>query len=797
MICRILLPVACALVWSLTPQQAESAGAVVAKSVIRVEDNSENLLQTDRWGPWQNGFERQATEIVCDNGSDSQVQRGASQSVVLSQERAEPIAASVSSRAEEVSGSSDSNYSLYLDLVYMDGTHLWGQNSPFDVGTHDWQTRQVVVFPDKPVRQVTMHLLLRGHSGIARFREPALYELRTPQGAARFDGVPVMVQPGVGEGFQVRDVAADSDFVQIQQSALGLTLDCQPSSSGDATFFDVTLSDTTGKDRAVTLLYAIPVPREGLRWLEDPRRSEDVQAGREYSNVSRFLKVGANGGLSLYPFGAVASDQLATALGIDMLFPAFYRVGYSAATGELFLAYDIGLTSENPTARLRLCRFGCDPIHGFRGALARYFELFPAAFRCRTPEQGMWMPFARISEVEHFEDFGFKFKEGNDETAWDDAHGIITFRYTEPLTWWMRMPQDLPRTLEGATRFAQQLADEKGDLHARSLWTSGYQDPEGRFVALMLDTPWCNGAVWSMNSMPGLSGTPTDFQLKWNAQLKDQLYGPDRTANLDGEYVDSSEGYVTDELDYCREHFAAARTPLVFSHDSCRPAMFRGLIAQEYVQGIAEDIHAMEHLMMANATPIRLCWLAPLLDVMGTETDWNPGARWQPMSDSDLLYRRALCKGKPYCFLMNSQFEKFSHELVEKYMQRALAYGMFPGFFSHNASEGHYFTRPELYNRDRPLFKKYVPLCRLVAEAGWEPLTRAASSDPAVHVERYGKQYFTLFNDSDQQREVTVKFSDSTVTACRELVHGRDLSCPFGSVTITLAPENVALLQLK
>ena len=50
-------------------------------------------------------------------------------------------------------------------------------------------------------------------------------------------------------------------------------------------------------------------------------------------------------------------------------------------------------------------------------------------------------------------------------------------------------------------------------------------------------------------------------------------------------------------------------------------------------------------------------------------------------------------------------------------MKRSLAYGCFPGFFSHNAAEGHYFTRPELYDRDRPLFRKYVPLCKLVAEA--------------------------------------------------------------------------------
>ena len=121
--------------------------------------------------------------------------------------------------------------------------------------------------------------------------------------------------------------------------------------------------------------------------------------------------------------------------------------------------------------------------------------------------------------------------------------------------------------------------------------------------------------------------------------------------------------------------------------------------------------------MMANATPTRLCWLAPLLDVLGTETNWHDRGRWQPMPDAEMLYRRALCKGKPFCFLMNTNFSQFSAELVEKYMKRSLAYGMFPGFFSQDAATGQYFTRPELYERDRPLFGKYVPLCRRVAEA--------------------------------------------------------------------------------
>ncbi len=182
---------------------------------------------------------------------------------------------------------------------------------------------------------------------------------------------------------------------------------------------------------------------------------------------------------------------------------------------------------------------------------------------------------------------------------------------------------------------------------------------------------------------------------------------------------------------------------------------------------------------------------------LGTETNWHYSAKWRPMSDGDLLYRRALCKGKPYCFLMNTAFEEFSSEMVDKYMKRSLAYGMFPGFFSHNASQGHYFTRPELYDRDRPLFKKYVPLCKLVAEAGWEPLTEARSSDEKVYLERFGQQYLTVFNDSPERRTVTITFDGKTPSPSQDLVSGKTVSWHDGKTVLTLDGEDVAVLTLK
>jgi len=359
----------------------------------------------------------------------------------------------------------------------------------------------------------------------------------------------------------------------------------------------------------------------------------------------------------------------------------------------------------------------------------------------------------------------------------------------------MSMPKEMPRTLAAALAEAKRLAGTRAD--AKALFASGYHDESGQFAARLLDTPWCNGAVWSMNSMPEIAGQVTDFKNKWNPQLREKLYGPGANGVLDGEYIDSSEGYVTDELDFRRDHFSAARTPLTFSLDSRKPAIFRGLIVFEYIRAIAQDVHAMDKYMMANGTPYGLCWLVPMLDVLGTETDWNPGGKWQPMSDSDLLYRRALCKGKPYCFLMNTEFERFSHEAVEKYMKRSLAYGMFPGFFSANASTGHYFTRPELYDRDRDLFKKYVPLCKLVAEAGWEPITAARADNEGIYVERYGEKYMTVFNDTGRPQEVSIVTDTGATGPVPDLVTGRTVSFQDGKATLTLGPEDVAVLQMR
>ena len=137
------------------------------------------------------------------------------------------------------------------------------------------------------------------------------------------------------------------------------------------------------------------------------------------------------------------------------------------------------------------------------------------------------MPFARISRVKGWEDFGFRFKEGNDETAWDDEHGILTFHYTEPLTWWMPMPKAMPRTIEAATRRGPAAWPTGAGARPKRSSAAATTTPDGTLAALFRDEPWNHGAVWSMNSMPGITGETTDFKTKWTPRIRDRLYGPE------------------------------------------------------------------------------------------------------------------------------------------------------------------------------------------------------------------------------------------------------------------------------
>lgn len=630
--------------------------------------------------------------------------------------------------------------------------------------------------------------------------------LAKEEGSAEiFDGIPVKVADAIDSPcFLLRDAKSDGGFVRAGNEAGGVRLDVKRSVRADrARFFDVTVEDVRGGDRALTLVWAIPLGGKKRIVFESPRTKRDITyEKRDFRDVTS-APCGA-GFYSRWPFLAASVDGRGVAIGFDPRRPAFSRLSVNAATRLMYAAFDFALVPEQNSARFGFAVFPFDAKDGFRGALAAYRKLFPEYNETRQTTQGNWMAFKPISKVKGWEDFGFAVKEGDGETDWDDAHGITTFRYTEPTTWWMaidgkdgRKQATMSECVAEALRLAAIPEGRPGFSPLARAWAKcRILDEDGNPCGRILDTPWCNGIVWNMNCAPGL-GPESEFA----AKIGDAKSFASRCKGafpegLDGEYIDSSELYVTTPLDFNRENFAGMETPLVFSQKSLRPCVFKGMMGCEYVRGAARLAHAAGRRIMANGTPIHWWWLAPHLDVMGTEIDWGRDGGWTPWSDRTLMYSRCLAGAKPFCFLLNTDFVKFTPDKVEKYMQRALAYGMYPGFFSPIASSrNHYFATPSLYNRDRHLFKKYMPLCIRVGEAGWRPLNRlVASANPDVVTEQFGDRYATVYNLSPEKTSVALT-SLSGKTCASEIVAGGEWRFEGGMITVEIPGETVRVLD--
>lgn len=767
---------------------------VVKETLDINQANAPNLIgENTIWRAYQEGFAKQGDVFVCDNGDDVKRHAGAVTVIQLNQDKPYPIWASATSKAVNVSGSPDSSYSIYMDLTNMDGSHQWGVINTFSTGTHDWETVEVLYVPDKPIKLVSLNLLLRNHAGKAEFKDVIFREFKDD--VIRFDRVPIKSwKPS--PGFQIRNVSTKSDFYEATEG-MPFGVKIQPKETVDAQGIrriEATLEATdTSSDLCLQLVYAVQLQGNNWNWTALSRTDQKPIEQIEYSTNNASLQ-GAGGGLARWPFAAVVDGSRGIGLSLDLFHPAHHRTGYNAVTNELYVVYDIALTKEQPRAFVKLAQFEFDGTWGFRGAIEGLYKTFPNAFLNRIEKQGIWMAFAKISEVQDWQDFGFRIKEGNNETDWDDKNDILTFRYTEPMTWWMKMDPELPRTYEQALKHAETLA-EKGNHWAIAFLKCGHKTKTGERPHKLLDTPWCNGAVWSINSMPGFPGEISHFKLQWNEKIIDSLYGPNAKGNLDGEYVDSSEGYATAVMDYDREHFAVAQTPLTFDTSDKAPGIHKGLISFEYIRKLEQDVRKMGKLMMANSTPGQYWWLAPLLDVMGTEWNWNRGGKWSPPDDHAMLYRRILCGPKLYSILQNTNFDEFSYECSERYMKRCLFYAFYPSYFSADASTNHYFRNPALYNRDRPLFKKYLPLCKLAGEAGWQPITHAKTSKPEeIWIERYGDNIYTVFNGSEESASATISF-DKPVAKLIDQVSGKEYTVADKSISITLDSEDVMLLQ--
>ena len=792
-----------------------------------------------------------------------------SQTVTPNQARPAPLVVSGWSKAENVEGTRGGEYSVWVDLQYMDGTPLWGQKAPFELGTHDWQYAEKVFIVSKPVKVATVNVLFRnGVTGSAWFDDIALQELRVGRGlvfdrtsAAMPDTAP---KPGPGKavvatgdglelafdaqgrpasftvggkpllgrapgGFWFRDVAANGPWLQPrcavttdetgatfqgEETQAGLKLQARLETNATGVDVHVTIIDTTGRDRAVTTYFVLPLADQPWTWHDDILHSLPA-AGGEYTNASGWPMSGI---ASAYPWCSITSPQAGLSLSVPMDCPRIARLTYNGDLKALYIACDLGIvrdTIDFPSqADYRFSIFRHDPEWGFRAATAKYYERHQQFFQRRLKAGGIWMAFGDISKVKDFQDFGFAYDEnGGTPLQFDNDNGIASFRYIEPMTYWLPMAKTYPRTYEGAM---QALADSEATGKpaevgwARLTRRCGDFTHDGKYDLSLQNQAWCDGAVFTVNPDPNipedadcpLNKAHWDYSKAWADKNLMQKTGP----RMDGIYLDSLPNWG-DVRNWRREHWRTVATPLTFDPDTKEPLLMQIFSTWQFAKWVADDVHARGGVMHGNGGALWPCFPA-LLDITGQETGGI-------LSPETMAMARTLLRDKPYSPLLNTRFSQLPADYHVSYFHRSALYDIFPSYFNGDYFEngkwvtGRFFDKPELYEQVRPLYKQFIPVLRRMYAAGWQPVALATVSD-GCRAERYGpaadgqEVLFAVYNPGKQAVTATLtvpmKQLNVKTAGAVGLVAGADLlSTPQGDtlqITVPLPADRCEVVSL-
>lgn len=794
------------------------------------------------WSAFGSGYTASSASVHSGTGSlqctatNATEVHGGSQTIVLNQTTPKALRFSGWSKAQNVSGSSDGNYSVYLDILYTNGTPLWAQTLCFSVGTHDWEYRETFLMPALPIRQLNCYLLFRNsHTGTVWFDDITVAEVQNP--VVSFDGSVVGSAPPAplpfdsatrhtllsGDGLQlavtqdggviaalsdgtnhllatamdyasgwfVCDRAATSDWWSVGGwvtatndallqrgviTTLNLAAEVRYTVTNSAIRIQATVSNLVAPDRALSLYFALPADLEGGGWWNSPRERVSLADSFESATLTS-AELGARNLVSQYPLATVAANAALTlAIPPDQYRP--FRLAYNRLTRQFFAVFDLGLsavtTNFPQSATAEVWFYRSDPAWGLRSGLDGFYRRFPGAFTRPFTNEGIWVAFADLHNITNLSDFGIGYHEIGYDPAlvkFDDTQGIPSFRYvSEPWSYWMTMPTNVPNT-DSTSVFNYLLSQHaQGVQAATATLSSGLRDSKGLLQFSPAAQPWCPyGAVFCVNSSPYLRDpqySVTKFSHEWNSTVRDVYHHPEY-GRLDGEYIDSFIAYAT-APDYSSNHLRTTTFPLAYRRDNLTlmtPLMFG---SYEMARAIATDVHALGKPIMANflftdwqGLPFGL----GLFDFAGAEINcFDAAGAFVPPSDHSLLYARALSGARPYGYLLNTDFTKVSQAEMESYMRLCAVYAIYPSAFSATASTDNYFGQPALYERDRSLFKKYVPIVRSLSLAGWRPVTDATSDNANLALEAYGSnavpgpRYLGVRNLASQATTANVRF---------------------------------------
>lgn len=274
-------------------------------------------------------------------------------------------------------------------------------------------------------------------------------------------------------------------------------------------------TDEARREVPLTIALAIPVDGSSLRWLESLHSDLDATTSQERFDAVA-TSAGARGAMSRYPFGAIAGDDVAVAVGLPLDRPRIHRIRWDGAQRQLVAEIDV-VVSPDPEAfpnrvPFEFVVFDFAPEFGFRGVAQRYYALNPTSYDVRLPRQGQWMPFSQIDSVQRPEDFAFQFHEYHPtvSVAWNAANGVDSLPYCEPPVQYVNMAAGAPRELATLLPMVEALDTRQG----AQIRGSSTRRADGTMQAAWVETPWAVGARIPTNGDPDIPRTARD---PWNS----------------------------------------------------------------------------------------------------------------------------------------------------------------------------------------------------------------------------------------------------------------------------------------
>ena len=537
---------------------------------------------------------------------------------------------------------------------------------------------------------------------------------------------------------------------------------------------DTTITNKLNIDQGRSLVFKLPLNLKGWTWGDDISTSRIIDS----SGVYKYSDSIGSEWVATYPLASISSSDRSRGLSIAIPMDQPRVVEIQYLPGEYSIIYKFALS--NSTARFpnqanfTFYIYKNDlPEWGFRGALKKYYELFPQFFTKRVTREGIWVAFAPTDKITNAEDFGIQFHEtwGSDQDSipYDNTHGIYPLTYTEPWDFYVEMGDytNQPTYADVVNRI-REIANATPNTYlpgtdiyidaykqafAKACGTSCGYDSAGNYIYTLSQDPWNSGSGWAglmlQNSDPLIS-SPNKAEAVWKYMINDKFTSwSNKGYHIDGVYFDTFGGLFYGTENYRTDQFSNIPYPLQWSETTNRPVLADVFTHYMLTEQVASSMHSQGKYTMAMSPNSESAGLFfyHLFDIAG-----NAG-NILSSDDQTMNYRRSLMYQKPYSLLSNNDLSGSSgYNIVEKYFKRCTHYAIFPSMFSTDDFSNNYFATPTLYNRDRPLFKKYIPIIQAMAKAGWEPVPFASTSTSGVSLERYGPSagvtYFSVHNPS-------------------------------------------------